>query len=343
MPTPAEQAYLDQAEATRPRRMQWFRDARFGMLIHWGLYAQLGRHEWAMWQERIPLSEYEPLADAWKPRPRAAREWAAMAKKAGVPGSALGAWSRKGKKLYFWCRQWPGRELVIGGLKSKVTQVRLFPSGRPLPFLQSCDSRRFFSDTNERLVIRGLPEKCPDPIAHVALLEITVKALGGLAPTGKWDSRFVKNWRVSKLHRPITDISKASAVTSAQARGWQAATADETGFVSVHDRFAGANGVAYFATRIEVSKSGTWDFKLGYDGGVRLFVDGAAVFADPARRNPALPDRAVVPVALRKGLHEIVVALDTASGLGWGIFLRFQVPKALRKQLGKPVFPTQDI
>ena len=56
------------------------------------------------------------------------------------------------------------------------------------------------------------------------------------------------------------------------------------------------------------------------DGGVRLFVDGQPVFASPERRNPARPDRSVFPISLKKGPHEVVVALDTASGLGWGLF-----------------------
>lgn len=74
-PTPEEQ--------DRARRLEWFRKARFGMFIHWGLYAQLGRHEWVMNRERIPLEEYEPLADSWKPGPWPARKWAKLAKQAG--------------------------------------------------------------------------------------------------------------------------------------------------------------------------------------------------------------------------------------------------------------------
>jgi alpha-L-fucosidase len=68
----------------RERRLKWFREARFGMFIHWGLYAKLGRHEWVMNRERIPVAEYEPLADAWKPEPNAARAWARLAKQAGM-------------------------------------------------------------------------------------------------------------------------------------------------------------------------------------------------------------------------------------------------------------------
>src|SRR5690242_16714231 len=43
----------------RARRMQWWHQAKFGMFIHWGLYSVWGRHEWAMEQEAIPVSEYE--------------------------------------------------------------------------------------------------------------------------------------------------------------------------------------------------------------------------------------------------------------------------------------------
>jgi len=66
------------------KHLEWWQQARFGMFIHWGLYSQLGRHEWVMNRERIPLAEYEKLADSWHPKPRPAREWAALAKEAGM-------------------------------------------------------------------------------------------------------------------------------------------------------------------------------------------------------------------------------------------------------------------
>jgi alpha-L-fucosidase len=76
--------YLQQTAATRPERMRWWHEARFGMFIHWGLYSQLGRHEWVMNRERIPLPEYEKLAATWQPGPAPAREWARLAKQAGM-------------------------------------------------------------------------------------------------------------------------------------------------------------------------------------------------------------------------------------------------------------------
>jgi len=78
------ETYLEQTAATRPERMQWWHEARFGMFVHWGLYAQLGRHEWVMNRERIPVAEYEKLADTWQPKERPAREWARLAKEAGM-------------------------------------------------------------------------------------------------------------------------------------------------------------------------------------------------------------------------------------------------------------------
>src|SRR5947208_12748853 len=56
-------------EADRVRRMKWWHEARFGMFIHWGLYSVLGRHEWVMENEGIPVSEYALLAKQFKPSP----------------------------------------------------------------------------------------------------------------------------------------------------------------------------------------------------------------------------------------------------------------------------------
>ena len=68
----------------RIRRMKWWHEAQFGMFVHWGLYALIGHHEWAMRAEGIPVDEYEQLAKKFKPRPNAAREWAKLAKRCGM-------------------------------------------------------------------------------------------------------------------------------------------------------------------------------------------------------------------------------------------------------------------
>ena len=70
--------------ADRRRRMKWWKEARFGMFVHFGLYSQLGRHEWVMNRERIPVKEYERLAPTFNPKPGCPREWARLAKTAGM-------------------------------------------------------------------------------------------------------------------------------------------------------------------------------------------------------------------------------------------------------------------
>ena len=47
---------FDRAEYEK--RMEWYTDARFGMFIHWGLYAIPARGEWVRSQEEIPKEEY---------------------------------------------------------------------------------------------------------------------------------------------------------------------------------------------------------------------------------------------------------------------------------------------
>jgi len=103
----------------RERRMKWWHEARFGMFVHWGLYAQLGRHEWVMNRERIPVEEYEKLADTWKPKKGAQREWAKLARKTGMRYMVLTTKHHEGFCLfdtkltdYNAVKRGPGRDLV---------------------------------------------------------------------------------------------------------------------------------------------------------------------------------------------------------------------------------------
>jgi alpha-L-fucosidase len=65
-------------------RIGWFHKARFGMFIHWGLYAIPGRGEWVMLRECIPAAEYARLAGRFRPKKFDAGAWAAVAREAGM-------------------------------------------------------------------------------------------------------------------------------------------------------------------------------------------------------------------------------------------------------------------
>ncbi len=577
-----DDTYLAKAERTREKRMRWWHAARFGMFIHWGLYSQLGRNEWVMNLERIPLPAYEPLAERWHPKPGFAREWAQLAKAAGMrymvlttkhhegfclwdteqtdynavrrgPGrdlvaeyveaareaglrvgfyyslmdwhhpdgircrededarqrfiaftqgcvrellsnygkidilwydvswplasprlwdsyrmnamaralqpdilindraqipedfgtpeehitpeavgraweacmtfngswgwqrtppedwhsvrkvlemlrtctagggnlllnigphpdgsvpaeaverltavgkwletygdviygevdrvgaivSALGNWTRKGDTYYYWCSRWPGTELAIGALHGTLHAARLYPDGPALPFTQEKD----------RLVISGLPAECPDPIAQTAIIALTFTGgvrqyfnMGPVPPevipadlSGKDLSPNLRHWQLSALRPKTGGVADAPAVTLADAAGWQPVQSREgDGFVLVHDRVGDGDGLVYLGARLQVPADGRWILHLGHDGGVRVFMDGQPLFAEPKCANPAVPGRSSIPLALAAGQHELMIAFDTAAGRGWGIFARFEAPKHGRKKGEKPIFP----
>jgi len=66
-----------------PRGLDWFQNARFGMFIHWGLYAILGHNEWDMHLKRIPVEEYRLLANQFNPTKFNADEWISIAADGG--------------------------------------------------------------------------------------------------------------------------------------------------------------------------------------------------------------------------------------------------------------------
>lgn len=80
--------------------IRWFTGARFGMFIHWGLYALLGRGEWARYTEAIPSDEYHALAQKFQPRYFDAAAWARLAKAAGMKYMVLTAKHHDGFCLF---------------------------------------------------------------------------------------------------------------------------------------------------------------------------------------------------------------------------------------------------
>jgi alpha-L-fucosidase len=68
----------------RLANLQWFKDARFGMFIHYGLYSQLGKGEWVQLHDTIPLDEYAKLKDRFTASGFDAGYIVQLAKKAGM-------------------------------------------------------------------------------------------------------------------------------------------------------------------------------------------------------------------------------------------------------------------
>ncbi len=66
------------------KRMQWFVQARFGMFIHWGLYAVPAKGEWVRSNERMPEEKYMPFFREFDPSAADPKAWVQAAKEAGM-------------------------------------------------------------------------------------------------------------------------------------------------------------------------------------------------------------------------------------------------------------------
>jgi alpha-L-fucosidase len=89
------QPVFSQKSLTKDERMAWWRDAKFGMFIHWGVYAQFGGvyngheqrrggAEWIMNRSKIPVAEYQAMAKSFNPVKYNPDDWVRMAKDAGM-------------------------------------------------------------------------------------------------------------------------------------------------------------------------------------------------------------------------------------------------------------------
>ncbi len=85
---------------SRDRRMKWWREARFGMLIHYRLFSVAGQGDWMQAYEGISPEEYSSLAGGLSYKPGAAREWARLAKDAGCRYAVLTTKHHEGFSLW---------------------------------------------------------------------------------------------------------------------------------------------------------------------------------------------------------------------------------------------------
>ena len=88
----AAMTLAQETKAQKDKRMEWWREARFGMFIHWGTYSVLAGEyngkknygEWIREEAHIPVKEYEKVKDRFNPVKFNAEKWISLAKEAGM-------------------------------------------------------------------------------------------------------------------------------------------------------------------------------------------------------------------------------------------------------------------
>ncbi len=105
-----DQMWEKSASQKEHPNIQWFKNAKFGMFIHWGLYSKLagtwkgknyyGSGEWIMNQAKIPVSEYRKIAETFNPVNFNADEWTQLAQDAGIRYMVITAKHHEGFSMY---------------------------------------------------------------------------------------------------------------------------------------------------------------------------------------------------------------------------------------------------
>jgi len=201
-----------------------------------------------------------------------------------------------------------------------------------------------FPDTDAARVMSdflGMIDPSVDQVDHGRYMKAqrreVAKMIAKLAKSGNPDAiawiniPALGNWVSSPLLPKIGKLTDVSCVKLDRKMAWKNRgrlvhdfpNGAKGWMVIVHDLFQEKDGIVYIGNRFKIKQDGPWSICLGHDGGAKLFVDGKALFCEPKRQNPLEADRSVITVNLAKGTHELMIALDTDHGFGWGIMVRF--------------------
>jgi len=145
-------------------------------------------------------------------------------------------------------------------------------------------------------------------------------------------SPFVRTWLVSEVQPAPAGIADVALPHDRESLGLALRTFPD-GFVNLHPEWMKRSGQAFLFSKVMLDEDMRLNMRIGYDGPIRLWIDGKEFLTDPNGTNPALRDAVIKPLALARGEHEIAVAMNLNGGLAWGLFLRFDRQGLRRKQI----------
>lgn len=207
---------------TRGERMQWFREARFGMFVHWGMYSVLGRGEQVMQRDLIPASEYDPLAEDFVPADDWAERLAQLAVDAGAKYVVLTTRHHDGYCLFNTSTHdfnaadtGPGRDLIeeyVEALRDAGLKVGFYYSLMNWHWHGYWDPKGYPGDLNA--MVEEVHTQVEELMTHYGEIDILWFDGGGVPGSsghGMWggdpiDKSPAEFWRADALNAMIRDL-----------------------------------------------------------------------------------------------------------------------------------------
>jgi hypothetical protein len=142
---------------------------------------------------------------------------------------------------------------------------------------------------------------------------------------------FINEWEKTEIVAPGKRLDR---YTLEEVKAVPAAkkTYGSDGLANEHAQWENRAGLCFFHARIRIDEPMKLEMLLGYDGPIRVWLDGKPFFVNMQGTNPCLADESRKLVQLLSGTHDITVGMDLNSGHAWGFFLRFARRDVTAKQ-----------
>lgn len=208
--------------------MAWWRDAKFGIFIHWGLYAIPAKGEWHMFNDKVPAAEYALLARRFNPRHYDASAWARIARQAGARYMVMTARHHDGFALfdspssyggYDSVRSAAGRDLIqpfVTATRREGLRVGLYYSPMDWRFPGYFQPREL--PENAALMKRQTYGQVEELVRNYGRIDILWWDGGWLAHKGS-DADAAWFWEPDKLNRLVRRYQPKAVINPRS--GWQ--------------------------------------------------------------------------------------------------------------------------
>jgi alpha-L-fucosidase len=200
---------------------QWFQDAKFGLFIHWGVYATLGNGEWVMNNRKIPIRDYEKQPAFFNPVAFDPAEWVSMAKAAGMKYICITSKHHDGFAMYHSSvsdynvvEKTPYGKDIIGMLAAECLKqgIKLFIYYSQLDWHHPDYFPRGMTGQTTGRADTGNFNRYMDYMdAQVQEILTQYGPIGGIWFDGWWDRKW-QDWQLDKTYRMIHELQPACLI-----------------------------------------------------------------------------------------------------------------------------------